>query len=109
MHNDLEHAFASHFEYRRAMESAWRWFRRNKAAEVKLGEIVAQVQAKCPGADPKEIVLLDRDGVLTRDLSRAANWPICWGTRLARQWVWLSSPRPATGQSIAAPFPYPGP
>jgi hypothetical protein len=53
--SDLEEMLAGHFAYQRAMDSAWRWFRRSKAPEISLSEIVARVQAKCPSADPREI------------------------------------------------------
>ncbi len=52
---DLETLFTNAFAYDAAFESAWRWFRRNKAPSVSLSEIVARVQAKCPNADPARI------------------------------------------------------
>jgi hypothetical protein len=49
-------ALANYYAYRRAMDAAWRWLRRRIEAEpVKLSEIVARVQAKCPDADPARI------------------------------------------------------
>ena len=51
----IDEMLADHFAYRRAMDSAWRWFTRNTAPSIPLSEIVARVQVKCPAADPQEI------------------------------------------------------
>jgi hypothetical protein len=48
MSDDL---LARHIEQERAIESAWRWFRRSKNAVVPLSAIVARVKARCPDAD----------------------------------------------------------
>jgi hypothetical protein len=44
-----------HFAEERAIDSAWRWFRRIKAPRIKLSAVVDRVRAKCPGMDPERI------------------------------------------------------
>jgi hypothetical protein len=51
----LEEMLEAHFAYSRALDAAWRWFRRSKAPSISLSEVVARVQLKCPDADPQEI------------------------------------------------------
>jgi hypothetical protein len=53
--SEFERALASHFERQRAMDLAWRWFRRSQAPSIKLSEIISRVHANCPSADPEDI------------------------------------------------------
>jgi hypothetical protein len=43
------------FREERAIDTSWRWFRRNDALRISFSEFMQRVQARCPDADPKYV------------------------------------------------------
>ena len=52
---DINKVLCDHLDYTAAIESAWRWFRRNKDPIITLSAVVERIQAKYPNVDRMEI------------------------------------------------------
>jgi hypothetical protein len=53
--SDFDKIFEDYLAYQAAIESAWRWFRRNEAPVITLSEIMDRVRAKYPNADKTRV------------------------------------------------------